>query len=292
MNTAKYSLLLPALLMLVACGQDVDLGSDNDLYNVTPQIVVKSANSSEDASTMRVGEYRTLSVDFNYKMTDDVQWSTSNDCVTLSPQTISDYSNNVVRTYARTCRIDAVSKGTAWITARVGNHETKFKVDVTAPVVADFTVDTSNYLQVDFKITADSKTYDSFIWDFGDGTTNTTWTSLWKNYAQGGTYVVSLTLKSNKYGSDTKSQTITVEEPTSAPNATFSYYTYGYTINITNKTTGATEYYWVFGDGTTSNERSPSHTYSQSGWYTVTLTAYNKIGSSTASTQRFYVPDY
>ena len=290
MKTNKYFLLLSVALMLAACGQDVEL--DPTMYNVSPEVVVKSANTSEDASTMRVGEYRTLTVDFNIPLQGDVKWTTSSDCVTLEPQTVGVWTNNTTRYYAKTCRVIAVSQGTAWITARVGDHETKFKIDVTAPVVADFTVDTSNYLQVDFKITADSKTYDSFKWDFGDGGSNTTWASLYHNYSVGGTYVVSLTLTSNKYGSDTKYKTITVEEPTGAPYATFSYSIYGYSIVLTNKTKGATSYYWVFGDGTTSNDRSTSHTYSSAGYYTVTLTAYNKYGSSSASTQRFYVPDY
>ena len=278
-------------MMLVACGQEVEL--DSTMYKVDPQIVIHSHIDTEDASTMRVGEHRTLTVDFNYAFEGDIEWTTSSDCVKLACQVESLYTDDgEYRYFNKKCYVEGVSQGTAWIKAKVGNHEASFKIDVTQPVVADFTVDTSNYLQVDFKITADPKTYDSFVWDFGDGYTNTSYTSLWKNYANGGTYVVSLTLNSNKYGSDTKTKTITVQEPTSAPDASFSYYTYGYKISLTNKTKGATSYYWSFGDGTTSNDRSPSHTYSSAGYYTVTLTAYNKLGSSSASTSRFYVPDY
>lgn len=287
MKTNKYFLLLSVALMLAACGQDVEL----DPTMLSPAVVVKSA-TNEDASTMRVGEYRTLEVDFNMPLQDDVKWITSSDCVTLEPEEIGESTNNTIRYYAKKCRVIGVSQGTAWITARVGDYESKFKIDVAAPVVADFTVDTSNYLQVDFEITADLKTYDSFKWDFGDGGTNTSWRSLYHTYSVGGTYVVSLTLTSNKYGSDTKYKTITVEEPTGAPYATFSYYTYGYKISLTNKTKGATSYYWSFGDGTASYSRSPVHEYSSPGYYTVTLTAYNKYGSSSASTPRFYVPDY
>ena len=286
MKTNKYFLLLSVALMLAACGQDVEL----DPTMLSPAVVVKSA-TNEDASTMRVGEYRTLEVDFNMPLQDDVKWTTSSDCVTLEPQKISEWTNNTYRDYAKICRVIGVSQGTAWITARVGDYETKFKIDVTAPVVADFTVDTSNYLQVDFEITADSKTYDSFKWDFGDGGTNTSWRSLYYTYSVGGTYVVSLTLTSNKYGSDTKYKTITVKEPTGVPYASFSYSIYGYSVYLTDKSKGATSYYWSFGDGTASYNRFPSHTYSSPGYYTVTLTAYNKYGSSSASA-RFYVPDY
>ena len=288
MKTNKYFLLLSVALMLAACGQDVELGLTMD--DMSPEVVVKSANTSEDASNMRVGEYRTLTVDFNIPLQDDVKWTTSSDCVTLEPEEIGESTNNTIRYYAKNCRVIAVSQGTAWITARVGDYETKFKIDVTAPVVADFTVDTSNYLEVGFEITADSKTYDSFKWDFGDGGTHTTWTSLFHYYSVGGTYVVSLTLTSNKYGSDTKYKTITVKEPTGVPYASFSYSIYGYMVYLTNKSKGATSYYWSFGDGTASYNHSPVHEYSSPGYYTVTLTAYNKYGSSSASA-RFYVPD-
>ena len=40
---------------------------------------------------------------------------------------------------------------------------------------------------------------------------------------------------------------------------------------------------WDFGDGTNSTQRNPSHTYNSTGTYSVTLTATNAIGSSTAT---------
>ena len=46
-----------------------------------------------------------------------------------------------------------------------------------------------------------------------------------------------------------------------------------YTIEFTNSSTGADEYLWDFGDGTTSTEFEPTHTYSDTGTYTVTLIA-------------------
>jgi hypothetical protein len=41
----------------------------------------------------------------------------------------------------------------------------------------------------------------------------------------------------------------------------------------------ATEWYWDFGDGATSTQRHPVHSYAQSGAYTVCLTASNMTGS-------------
>ena len=42
-----------------------------------------------------------------------------------------------------------------------------------------------------------------------------------------------------------------------------------------------TNWLWDFGDGTTSSERDPQHTYYQAGIYTVSLTASNSAGSDT-----------
>ncbi|MCQ8894118.1 MAG: PKD domain-containing protein [Methanolinea sp.] len=55
-------------------------------------------------------------------------------------------------------------------------------------------------------------------------------------------------------------------------------------VAFTDTSTGfPTAWTWDFGDGTTSPERNPSHTYSVPGTYTVTLTAQNDGGSSTLS---------
>ncbi len=40
---------------------------------------------------------------------------------------------------------------------------------------------------------------------------------------------------------------------------------------------------WDFGDGTTSTERNPSHSYAKGGGYTVALTASNEGGSDTVT---------
>lgn len=56
-------------------------------------------------------------------------------------------------------------------------------------------------------------------------------------------------------------------------------------VSFTDTSTGQpTVWSWDFGDGTTSSAENPSDTYSQPGTFTVTLTASNSIGSSTATT--------
>ncbi|MEM8909481.1 MAG: PKD domain-containing protein, partial [Bacteroidota bacterium] len=43
------------------------------------------------------------------------------------------------------------------------------------------------------------------------------------------------------------------------------------TVSFTDLSTGATAWFWDFGDGNTSEEQNPVHTYAESGWYEVVL---------------------
>lgn len=46
-------------------------------------------------------------------------------------------------------------------------------------------------------------------------------------------------------------------------------------VKFTNCSEGGSYYYWDFGDGETSTDESPTHAYSNSGSFTVTLTIQN-----------------
>jgi hypothetical protein len=46
-----------------------------------------------------------------------------------------------------------------------------------------------------------------------------------------------------------------------------------------------TSWFWVFGDGATSMQRNPTHTYSASGVYTVRLITNNSFGSNVKNRQ-------
>lgn len=49
-------------------------------------------------------------------------------------------------------------------------------------------------------------------------------------------------------------------------------------IQFTDLSTGSASWFWDFGDGTTSTEQNPIHTYAVPGTYTVTLTVENGFG--------------
>ena len=68
--------------------------------------------------------------------------------------------------------------------------------------------------------------------------------------------------------------------PSAEPQADFSYAKNGLEVTFTNASKNSTSYMWAFGDGATSTEVSPVHTYAAPGDYTVSLTAMDDMGGS------------
>lgn len=69
-----------------------------------------------------------------------------------------------------------------------------------------------------------------------------------------------------------------------APSASFEWEKNGdYEVTFTNQSINADTYSWDFGDGSTSTDESPVHTYAEVGDYTVTLTATGEGGEDTDS---------
>ncbi len=75
--------------------------------------------------------------------------------------------------------------------------------------------------------------------------------------------------------------------PGNKPSVGFSTVIDGLTVSFTNTSTDATTYLWDFGDGQTSAEMSPNHTYATDGIYNITLTGTNANGSASATTMVF-----
>jgi len=126
----------------------------------------------------------------------------------------------------------------------------------------------------------------SWKWTFGDGKTSTLKSPAY-TYSKAGKYTVSLTVK-NTAGTSTKTikNYIIVNAAPVKPVSSFSAFpTSGKAplkVQFTDKSTGLpTSWKWSFGDGTYSTAKSPAHTYSKAGKYTVSLTVKNAKGSST-----------
>jgi len=132
----------------------------------------------------------------------------------------------------------------------------------------------------------------SWIWDFGDGGTSTLQNPT-HTYSTAGTYTVRLSVKNANGGWVTIIRFYYIYVYSSKPQAFFtgspSSGASPLNVTFTDSTTGSpTSWYWDFGDGGTSTLQNPSHTYSATGTYTVSLTATN-IGGSDTITRSGYV---
>lgn len=134
-----------------------------------------------------------------------------------------------------------------------------------------------------------------FEWDFGDGSTGTGQTAS-HAYSAAGTYTVKLTVKTAAQAKETSpklesKQTTQIEiTVTSALSVAISAsVTEGpapLEVSFTAEVQGtAASYTWDFGDGSTSTEANPTHTFTTEGAYTVKLVVTAPDGS-TASAEK------
>jgi PKD repeat protein len=116
---------------------------------------------------------------------------------------------------------------------------------------------------------------DSRSWDFGDGNTSND-RNPDHEYSSGGTYQVTLTVTDDEGAQGTVTRSVTAAEPNESPTAAFSESCSS--LSCSFNAGGSTDpdgtivgYTWNFGDGNTSNEANPSHTYASGGTYNVRL---------------------
>ena len=176
-----------------------------------------------------------------------------------------------------------------------GGTNTKTEPDyiVVRPTVrADFTANPtvgSASLQVVF--TNQSTGATSYTWDFGDGATSNL-VSPTHSYTAGGEYTVSLTARGSGGVEDTRTRTnyIQVDGIIDAEfNANPRSGQGPLTVQFVDASVGnITSWLWDFGDGSTSTEGSPSHTYMENGVYDVSLQVFG-FSASDAETKTGFV---
>jgi PKD repeat protein len=113
-------------------------------------------------------------------------------------------------------------------------------------------------------------------WDFGDGALSHTRNPL-RSYTEAGDKTVTLTVTDSHDSTNTVSHTVTVAAPEpGGPTADFTVACTGLDCTFTNPSTGATALTsaWDFGDGNSSTDESPTHSYVTTAVteYTATLT--------------------
>ena len=165
-----------------------------------------------------------------------------------------------------------------------------FSYEPVNPKVSETVTFTSTSIDADGTIT-------TWLWDFGDGTTTSEQTPSHK-YAAAGTYAVVLTVTDDEGAIGQKTKDVTVTAVSNrAPVASFTFapalpgvnQEVQFTDRSTDEDDNITGWAWDFGDGTTSEERNPKHTYTSEGTYTVTLRVTDAAGLTDAATKQVVV---
>jgi PKD repeat protein len=151
------------------------------------------------------------------------------------------------------------------------------------PPVASFTAsvtDGAAPLDVTFTDTS-TGTITNHSWTFGDGGTSAL-SSPSHTYTTSGTFSVALTVFGPGGSSTTNAVdliTATNVPPVASFTASVTNGAAPLNVTFTDTSTGTiTNQLWTFGDGDTSTASSPSHTYTTSGVFSVTLTVFGPLG--------------
>ena len=172
---------------------------------------------------------------------------------------------------------DGVYNVCSYITDGCGNMDTVC-TSVIICAISPTALFTSSASGLATSFTDSSTNAASWMWDFGDGNTDTTQNPT-HTYTGIGTYVVCLTSTSSCGAFTTYCDTITVCTP---PVSSFaSNYMGAGMFNFADSSDYAQSWTWDFGDGVVDTTQNPSHTYSMDGTYTVCLITTNFCGSDT-----------
>ena len=136
-----------------------------------------------------------------------------------------------------------------------------------------------------------------FLWNWGDGTPNSTTSSGSHVFPVAGTYTVTLTVTDawGRAGTPVTRSVTTSPEPAgnNPPVVAFAPTCTGLVCAMNNTSSdtdgGIRSTSWNFGDGTTSTSTNPSKTYTAAGTFTITLTVTDNWGRSSTTTRQVTV---
>ena len=265
---------------------------ENSIYVVELTVDLQPARSgapvADFTANVTAGE-APLAVQFTDLSTNATAWAwNSGDVATSAEQ-------NPVHTYT--------AAGVYTVNLTVTNDfgsDTEVKtnyITVTEPdtPVADFTGTPTTGdapLEVRFADNSTGKPV-QWLWEFGDGRIATTKNPI-TTYRQPDTYTVNLTATYGDGSSSrsTKADYITVTRPNPVASFTADQASGNadLPVQFTDTSTGSpTSWSWNFGDGATSTDQNPAHTYTTAGTYTVTLEVSRDGGPASTKTEQIDV---
>lgn len=200
---------------------------------------------------------------------------------------IGQYPVMLVAIDSTTCNI----RDTSYLTIKVGDNEARLDFN---PVKLD---PCDQFIYRFDNLSSASPLHpfnaNSFEWDFGDGSPRVPagMNPVTHSYAAAGTYNVRLILKDLRY-CNAPDDTLKVLRVSALVTARFETPETGcapYVAEFDNTSDGGQQFIWNFGDGSTSTDVSPTHTYNVPGTYTVSLIAIDPNTCNVRDTTEFTI---
>lgn len=263
-------LLLFMFLGLISCydtGYEEFVPPTGNVNNIQPNTLFTTSTSASDNLQIVFRSYSTDAVSYLWDFGDG----------NTSTEANPDY------TYA-TGGLYAVTLTTTSSDGLVANAS-----ENVSPIFVDF-----NFTAIDSEVTFENLTTgaESLVWDFGDGdivewnvedTEDDLDFSPVHAYKTAETFQATLT--ATNYLGVQVSVTKNIEGLVLSTVPDFTFDVSSLDVQFTDASILAVSYSWDFGDGNTSTEASPTHTYAAAGTYDVTLTTTNAAGVSRSITK-------
>lgn len=198
---------------------------------------------------------------------------------------VGTYKLMLIAIDSATCNIS----DTAYVNVKVGNN-------VVSPDFAFFKMDSCNSLRYQFTnlTTAVLPVYTnkSFLWDFGDGSAKVRAGigPLIHTFPSTGTYVITMIVDDTVFcnAPDTVIKTLRISPNVKAIFTTPARGCVPYNAQFKNISLGGTDWIWEFGDGGTSTDFEPTHTYNATGTYNVRLIAIDTSTCNKRDTSAYF----
>ncbi|WP_424353230.1 PKD domain-containing protein [Methanosarcina mazei] len=210
---------------------------------------------------------------------ESVEWNFGDGNISTEPNPVHTYSEAGLYSVS----LSSTGNNTS-VTKNIDNY-----INVTTSPVPDFTANiTAGTLPLSVQFIDESQYAESVEWDFGDGNSSTDRNPA-HTYSESGLYTVSLTATGN--GTSVVKTVVDYINVTIPPVPDFSANvtvgTLPLTVQFSDNSTYTESVEWDFGDGNSSSERNPVHTYTVAGLYSVSLTATGNNTSVTKTVNEF-----
>ncbi len=169
-------------------------------------------------------------------------------------------------------------------------------IKLNAQCVSNFSLNPSTGCSVPYSVffTDLSTLPDTWLWNFGDGSTSTSKNPI-HNYTVAGGFKVTLRISDTMTGcTSVHVDSVKIGVPTADFSSSGTFGCAPFSTSFTNTSFNSgygnlSSWAWDFGDGSTSNSQNPSHTYNSPGTYNVSLTVTNSLGCTITKNSTNYI---